>query len=95
MSVDSATVKRIARLARIKVEESDVPRLAGELTSILHWIEQLNEVDISDVEAMTSVVAMKMKKRKDEVADGHYPADIVKNAPASEGHFFIVPKVVE
>ena len=95
MSVDSATVKRIARLARIKVEEEDVPRLAGELNSILHWIEQLNEVDVSNVEPLTSVVAMKMKKRSDEVTDGHYPADIVKNAPASEGNFFMVPKVVE
>jgi aspartyl-tRNA(Asn)/glutamyl-tRNA(Gln) amidotransferase subunit C len=95
MSVDSATVKRIARLARIKVEDKDVPRLAGELNSILHWIEQLNEVDISGVEPLTSVVAMKMKKRKDEVTDGHYPADIVRNAPASEDDFFMVPKVVE
>jgi len=95
MSVDGAIVKRIARLARIKVEEEDVPRLAGELNSILHWIEQLNEVDVSTVEAMTSVVAMKMKKRKDEVTDGHYPGDIVKNAPAAEDDFFMVPKVVE
>ena len=95
MSVDRATVKRIARLARIKVADEDVPRLAEELSSILHWIEQLNEVDVSNVEPMTSVVAMKMKKRKDEVTDGHYPADIVRNAPASEENFFIVPKVVE
>jgi aspartyl-tRNA(Asn)/glutamyl-tRNA(Gln) amidotransferase subunit C len=95
MAVDSATVRRIARLARIKVDEDDVPRLAGELNSILHWIEQLNEVDVAAIEPMTSVVAMKMKKRKDEVTDGHYPADIVKNAPAAEDDFFIVPKVVE
>jgi aspartyl-tRNA(Asn)/glutamyl-tRNA(Gln) amidotransferase subunit C len=95
MAVDRATVKRIARLARIKVEEDDVPRLEGELNSILHWIEQLNEVDVANVEPMTSVVAMKMKKRKDEVTDGHYPADIVRNAPASEDSFFMVPKVVE
>jgi aspartyl-tRNA(Asn)/glutamyl-tRNA(Gln) amidotransferase subunit C len=95
MAVDRATVKRIARLARIKVEEEDVPRLEGELNSILHWIEQLNEVDVANVEPMTSVVAMKMKKRKDEVTDGHYPADIVRNAPASEDSFFMVPKVVE
>jgi len=95
MSVDRATVKRIARLARIKLADEDVPRLAEELSSILHWIEQLNEVDVSNVEPMTSVVAMKMKKRKDEVTDGHYPADIVRNAPAAEDNFFMVPKVVE
>ena len=95
MSVDSATVKRIARLARIKVEEKDIPRLEGELNAILQWVEQLNEVDVSAVEPMTSVVAMKMKKRPDEVTDGRYPSDIVKNAPASEGDFFLVPKVVE
>jgi aspartyl-tRNA(Asn)/glutamyl-tRNA(Gln) amidotransferase subunit C len=95
MSVDSAIVKRIARLARIKVADEDVPRLAGELNSILRWIEQLNEVDVSNVEPMTSVVAMKMKKRKDEVTDGHYAADIVRNAPASANNFFVVPKVVE
>ena len=95
MSVDSATVKRIARLARIKVEEEDVPRLAGELNSILHWIEQLNEVDIAGVEPLTSVVAMKMKKRQDVVTDGNYPQDITQNAPAAEDEFFMVPKVVE
>jgi len=95
MSVDLATVKRIARLARIKLADEDVPRLAEELSSILHWIEQLDEVDVSNVEPMTSVVAMKMKKRKDEVTDGHYPADIVRNAPAAEDNFFMVPKVVE
>jgi aspartyl-tRNA(Asn)/glutamyl-tRNA(Gln) amidotransferase subunit C len=95
MSVDGATVKRIARLARIKVNDEDVPRLAGELNSILHWIEQLNEVDVANVEPMTSVVAMTMKKRSDEVTDGHYPADIVQNAPACEDNFFMVPKVVE
>ncbi len=95
MSVDQATVRRVARLARIKVSEEDVPRLAGELNSILHWIEQLNEVDISGVEPLTSVVTMKMKSRKDEVTDGHYPSDVVKNAAAQEDNFFMVPKVVE
>lgn len=95
MSVDQATVRRIARLARIKVHEDDVPRLAGELNSILHWIEQLNEVDVADVEPMTSVVAMKMKMRKDVENDGHYPQEVVRNAPASEDDFFMVPKVVE
>ncbi len=95
MSVDQATVKRVARLARLKVKDEDLPRLAGELNSILGFIEQLNEVDISSVEPMTSVVSMKMKMRKDEVTDGHYPAKIVANAPAQEDSFFMVPKVVE
>jgi aspartyl-tRNA(Asn)/glutamyl-tRNA(Gln) amidotransferase subunit C len=95
MSVDQATVRRVARLARIKVNEEDVPRLAGELNSILHWIEQLNEVDISGVEPLTSVVTMKMKMRPDEVTDGHYSPDVVKNAAAHEDSFFMVPKVVE
>ena len=94
MSVDQATVKRVARLARIKVKDEDLPRLAGELNSILGWIEQLNEVDVSDVEPMTSVVSMKMKMRNDDVTDGGYPADVVKNA-AHEDNFFMVPKVVE
>jgi len=95
MSVDRATVKRIAKLARIKVENADVPRLEGELNDILRWIEQLNEVDVSKVELLISVVAMKMKMRKDDVTDGHYPKEIVLNAPASEDEFFMVPKVVE
>ena len=95
MSVDQATVKRVARLARIKVKEEDVPRLAGELNSILHWVEQLNAVDVSNVEPLTSVVSMKMKMRSDEVTDGHYPQKITGNAPAQEDSFFMVPKVVE
>jgi aspartyl-tRNA(Asn)/glutamyl-tRNA(Gln) amidotransferase subunit C len=95
MSVDQATVRRIARLARIKVKDEDVPKLAGELNSILQWIEQLNEVDVSKVEPLTSVVAMKMKMRKDEVTDGSYAPDVVKNAPGHEDNFFMVPKVVE
>ena len=95
MSVDHATVKRVARLARLKVNEEDVPRLAGELNSILGWIEQLNAVDVSKVEPLTSVVTMKMKMRKDEVTDGHYPQKIVANAPAQDDDFFMVPKVVE
>ncbi len=95
MSVDQATVKRVARLARLKVKEEDLPNLAGELNSILGWIEQLNAVDVSNVEALTSVVSVKMKMRKDEVTDGHYPAKITGNAPAQEDSFFMVPKVVE
>ena len=95
MSVDQATVKRVARLARLKVKEEDVPRLAGELNSILGWIEQLNEVDVSQVEPLTSVVTMKMKMRQDVVTDGHYPTKVVANAPAQDDAFFMVPKVVE
>ena len=95
MSVDQATVRRVAHLARIKVNDADVPRLASELNTILHWIEQLNEVDVSNVEPLTSVVTMKMKMRQDEVTDGHYPGDIVMNAAAQEDSFFMVPKVVE
>lgn len=95
MSVDQATVKRVAKLARIKVQDADLPRLAGELNSILGWIEQLNEVDVSGVEPLTSVVSMSMKMRSDDVTDGHYPQKIVANAPAQEDNFFMVPKVVE
>jgi aspartyl-tRNA(Asn)/glutamyl-tRNA(Gln) amidotransferase subunit C len=95
MSVDRATVKRVARLARIKLQDEDVPRLESELNSILGWIEQLNEVDVTGVEPLTSVVSMKMKMRKDVVADGHDPASVVKNAPLHDDNFFAVPKVVE
>ncbi len=95
MSVDDKTVRRVARLARIKVKDEDVPKLAGELNAILAFVEQLNEVDVTGVAPMTSVVAMKMKMRDDVVTDGHLPKDITRNAPASEDDFFVVPKVVE
>jgi aspartyl-tRNA(Asn)/glutamyl-tRNA(Gln) amidotransferase subunit C len=95
MSVDQALVRRVARLARIKVEDNDVPRLASELNVILSFVEQLNEVNVENVEPMTSVVAAEMRKRADVVTDGDYPKDIVLNAPASEDDFFMVPKVVE
>ena len=95
MPVDQATVKRVARLARLKVKDEDLPKLAGELNAILGWIEQLNEVDVSQVEPLTSVVSMKMKMRQDVVTDGHYPGKITANAPMQEDAFFMVPKVVE
>ncbi|MBX3580950.1 MAG: Asp-tRNA(Asn)/Glu-tRNA(Gln) amidotransferase subunit GatC [Rhizobiaceae bacterium] len=95
MSVDIATVKRVARLARIAVDEEDAGRMAGELNTILGFVEQLNEVDVSGVEPMTSVIPMEMKKRQDSVTDGNKAADIVANAPATEEGFFLVPKVVE
>lgn len=95
MSVDAATVKRVAHLSRIAVDDADVPKLQGELNAILGFVEQLNEVDVSGVEPMTSVTPMAMKKRQDVVTDGGIPDQIVANAPEREGHFFAVPKVVE
>ena len=95
MSVDLQTVKRVARLARIAVSEEDAQRMTGELNAILGFVEQLNEVDVSGVEPMTSVAPMAMKKRQDVVTDGNKAADIVANAPATEENFFLVPKVVE
>jgi aspartyl-tRNA(Asn)/glutamyl-tRNA(Gln) amidotransferase subunit C len=95
MSVDAATVRRIAHLARIAVKEDEVPHLQGELNAILAFVEQLSEVNIDDVEPMTSVIPIEMKKRKDVVTDGEIPDKILANAPATEDHFFLVPKVVE
>ncbi len=95
MSVDQLTVRRIARLARIAVTEDDVPHLQGELNAILAFVEQLNEVDVTHVEPMTSVTPMAMKKRPDGVTDGGYPQQVVRNAPAAEDNFFLVPKVIE
>jgi len=95
MSVDQATVRRIAHLARIAVSEEEVPHLQQELNAILSFIEELSAVDVEGVEPMTSVAPMKMVWRKDEVTD-HAGADIVvANAPVSEDGFFTVPKVVE
>lgn len=95
MSVDAATVRRIAQLARIAVRDDEVPHLQGELNAMLAFVEQLSEVDIDGIEPMTSVTPMEMKKRPDVVTDGNIADDIVKNAPATEGHFFLVPKVIE
>lgn len=95
MSVDAATVKRIARLARISVTEEDVPHLEGELNAILAFVEELGQVNVEGVEPMTSVTPMAMKMREDGITDGDKPADIVANAPATEDGFFLVPKVVE
>jgi aspartyl-tRNA(Asn)/glutamyl-tRNA(Gln) amidotransferase subunit C len=95
MSVDAATVRRIAHLARIAVAEDEVAHLESELNTILAFFEQLTEVDVESVEPMTSVTPMRMKKRPDMVTDGEIPDLIVKNAPAAEDHFFVVPKVVE
>lgn len=95
MSVTIDTVKRVARLARIAVSEEEAMRMSGELSAILGFVEQLNEVDVSGVEPMTSVIPMAMKKREDVVTDGGKAADIVANAPATEENFFLVPKVME
>jgi aspartyl-tRNA(Asn)/glutamyl-tRNA(Gln) amidotransferase subunit C len=95
MSVDAATVRRIAHLARIAVADDEVEHLRGELNAILAFVEQLSEVDVEGVEPMTSVTPMEMKKRPDEVTDGGILDDIIKNAPADEDGFFVVPKVVE
>ncbi|MCB1414293.1 MAG: Asp-tRNA(Asn)/Glu-tRNA(Gln) amidotransferase subunit GatC [Xanthobacteraceae bacterium] len=95
MSVDAATVRRIAHLARIAVTDDEVPHLQGELNAILAFVEQLSEVDVEGVEPMTSVTPMDMKKRADAVNDGEIADQIVANAPAPENHFFLVPKVVE
>jgi len=95
MSVDIETVKRVARLARIAVGDEDAERMTGELNAILGFVEQLDEVDVSGVEPMTSVTPMAMKKRQDAVTDGGKAADIVANAPATDENFFLVPKVVE
>lgn len=95
MSVDLATVKRVASLARIAVSEDEAERMVGELNAILGFVEQLGEVDVTGVEPMTSVTPMVMRKRADEVTDGSKTDDIVANAPATDRNFFLVPKVVE
>lgn len=99
MSVDKETVRKVARLARIAVPEERLCRLADELTGILGWIEQLNEVDVDGVEAMSSTVDVSLPMRDDVLSDGPtgggQPECVVANAPSTEDHFFVVPKVVE
>jgi aspartyl-tRNA(Asn)/glutamyl-tRNA(Gln) amidotransferase subunit C len=95
MQVDEATVRRIARLARIRITDEEAKALEGELSGILAWVEQLDEVNTDNVPPMTRVADMKLKKREDSVTDGEKADDIVANAPMTEDHFFVVPKVVE
>jgi aspartyl-tRNA(Asn)/glutamyl-tRNA(Gln) amidotransferase subunit C len=95
MSVDAATVRRIAHLARIAVAEEEVEHLRGELNAMLAFVEQLSEVNVTGVEPMTSVTPIAMKTRDDVVTDGEIAEDIVRNAPATDDNFFLVPKVVE
>ena len=95
MSVDLATVKRVAHLARIAVTDEEAARMEGELNTILGFVEHLSEVNVDGVEPMTSVTPMAMKKRADVVTDGSKAEDIVANAPDYTDNFFVVPKVVE
>ncbi len=95
MSLDTATVRRIARLARIRVEEGDVARLQGELNGILGWIEQLSEVDVTGVEPLTGGAQIALRMRADAVTDGGQVENVLANAPDRAGEFFAVPKVVE
>ena len=95
MAVDKETVRRVARLARLGIDEARLAPLAGEISGILGWIEQLGEVDVEGVAPMTSAVEAALPMREDIVTDGHYPDKIIANAPKTEDNFFVVPKVVE
>lgn len=95
MQVDEATVRRIARLARIKITDDEAIGLQAELSGILEWVEQLSAVDTEGVEPMTRVVPIELKKRPDVVTDGEKASEIVANAPLTEDDYFVVPKVVE
>ena len=95
MPVDAAIVRRIAHLARIAVADEEVAALQAELNAMLTFVEQLSEVDVAGVEPMNSVIPMELKQREDKVTDGGIADDIVRNAPAAENHFFLVPRVVE
>ena len=94
-TIDTETARKVAKLARIRVAETDLPALAGELSNILTFMEQLQEVDVEGVEPMTSVTPMRLRRREDVVTDGGYPDLILKNAPDAREGFFAVPKVVE
>ena len=95
MSLDPATVRRIASLARIRVADDELPRLQAELNGILGWIEQLNEVNVDGVEPLTGAVQMALALREDVVTDGGYPDKVLANAPERAGDSYAVPKVVE
>jgi len=95
MSVDAATVRRIAQLSRIELPEADVPAMQGEINAILGFVEQLGEVNVEGVEPMTSVTPMALKMREDVVTDGEKVRLVTANAPQSEDNYFLVPKVVE
>lgn len=95
MSIDQSTASRVAKLARIRVEEEQLPALASEFNTILGFIEQLSEVDVEGVEPMVSVTPMRLKRRVDEVTDGNQQDKVLSNAPDAREGFFAVPKVVE
>ena len=95
MEVDETTVRRIARLARIEVTDEEAASLKGELSSILQWVEQLEEVNTDNVEPMTRVVPIALKQRDDVVTDGEKVEDVIANAPMSEDNFYVVPTVIE
>lgn len=93
--IDIDTARRVAKLARIRVPEDNLPKLADQLSGILDFMEQLNEVDVTGIEPMTSVTPMRLKRRKDGVTDGNIQSRILANAPDAREGFFAVPKVVE
>lgn len=95
MSLDAATVRRIARLARIRVNDDEAARLQGELGAILGWVEQLSEVDVEGIEPLTGAAQMALRLRDDKVTDGGDPERVLGNAPERIGEFYAVPKVVE
>jgi aspartyl-tRNA(Asn)/glutamyl-tRNA(Gln) amidotransferase subunit C len=95
MAVDTETVRRIAKLSKLALDETREAPMVKQLNGILEWVEQLKEVDIEGVQPMTSVVAQKLKMREDVVADGNHADDLMVNAPGGDDHFFVVPKVVE
>ena len=95
MSVDKDTVRRIAKVARVAMDDTQAAEMEKELNALLAWVHLLSEVDCENVPPMTSVVEQRLAMREDVVTDGGYADDLMKNAPQSEGHFFVVPKVVE
>jgi aspartyl-tRNA(Asn)/glutamyl-tRNA(Gln) amidotransferase subunit C len=95
MSVDAKTVKRVAHLARIALPDAEVERMQGELNAILGFVEELAKVDVEGIEPMTSVTPMRLKQRADVVTEGDAADAIIANAPISDDHYFVVPKVVE
>ncbi len=95
MSLDPATVRRIAKLARLHLDEADVPRVQSELNDILGWIEQLNEVDVTGIEPLTGAATLALRLREDAITDGGMQEAVLSNAPERAGAFFSVPKVVE
>ncbi len=95
MSIDTATARKVAKLARIRVQEADLPKLAEQLSGILGFMEQLNEVDVTGIEPTVSVTPMRLARRADVVTDGNIQGQILANAPDAREGFFAVPKVVE